>query len=107
MLAPTTLSSSDDIAVAEEFGYARAWLYDTPQNSPDVWMSLSLAAERTSRIGLGPGVLISSLRHPMVNAAGTATLARWRRGAWRSRSAPGLVDGCPHLRRRAGDSGGS
>jgi 5,10-methylenetetrahydromethanopterin reductase len=72
---PTTLSSPADIAVAEELGYARAWLYDTPQNSPDVWMSLALAADRTSRIGLGPGVLIPSLRHPMVNAAGTATLA--------------------------------
>lgn len=72
---PTTLSSPADIAVAEELSYARAWLYDTPQNSPDVWMSLALAADRTSRIGLGPGVLIPSLRHPMVNAAGTATLA--------------------------------
>ncbi len=72
---PTTLSSPDDIVVAEELGYKRAWLYDTPQNSPDVWMSLALAAQRTSRIGLGPGVLIPSLRHPMVNAAGTATLA--------------------------------
>ncbi len=72
---PTTLSSPDDIAVAEELGYARAWLYDTPQNSPDVWMSLALAADRTSRIGIGPGVLIPSLRRPMVNAAGAATLA--------------------------------
>lgn len=72
---PTTLSSPDDIAVAEELGYARAWLYDTPQNSPDVWMSLALAAAKTSRIGLGPGVLVPTLRHPMVNAAGTATLA--------------------------------
>lgn len=71
---PTTLSSPDDIVVAEDLGYARAWLYDTPQNSPDVWMSLALAAVRTSRIGLGPGVLIPSLRHPMVNAAGAATL---------------------------------
>lgn len=53
----------------------RAWLYDTPQQSPDVWMMLALAAERTSRIGLGPGVLVPTLRHPMVNAAGTAALA--------------------------------
>lgn len=72
---PTTLSSADDIVVAEQLGYDRAWLYDTPQNSPDVWMALALAAQRTSRIGLGPGVLIPTLRHPMVNAAGTATLA--------------------------------
>jgi 5,10-methylenetetrahydromethanopterin reductase len=37
-------------------------------------MSLALAAERTTRIGLGPGVLVPSLRHPMVNAAATAAL---------------------------------
>ena len=72
---PTALDSPDNIALAEELGYARAWVYDTPQQSPDVWMTLALAAERTERIGLGPGVLIPSLRHPMVNAAGTATLA--------------------------------
>src|SRR5438270_6169352 len=72
---PTALDSHENIALAEELGYARAWLYDTPQNSPDVWMSLALAAERTERIGLGPGVLVPSLRHPMVNAAATATLA--------------------------------
>ena len=71
---PTTESSPDDIALAEEIGYERAWLYDTPQQSPDVWMSLALAAERTSRIGLGPGVLVPHLRHPMTNAAATATL---------------------------------
>ena len=72
---PTALDTPDNIAMAEELGYARAWVYDTPQQSPDVWMTLALAAERTNRIGLGPGVLIPSLRHPMVNAAGTATLA--------------------------------
>jgi 5,10-methylenetetrahydromethanopterin reductase len=72
---PTALDSPDQIALAEELGYERAWLYDTPQQSPDVWMTLALAAERTERIGLGPGVLIPSLRHPMVNAAATATLA--------------------------------
>ena len=71
---PTTLDSPDHIAIAEDLGYHRAWLYDTPQQSPDVWMSLGLAAARTERIGLGPGVLIPSLRHPMVNAAGTAGL---------------------------------
>jgi 5,10-methylenetetrahydromethanopterin reductase len=71
---PTALDSHENIALAEDLGYARAWLYDTPQNSPDVWMSLALAAERTTRIGLGPGVLVPSLRHPMVNAAATATL---------------------------------
>ncbi len=71
---PTTLDSPDHIKIAEDLGYHRAWLYDTPQQSPDVWMSLALAAAKTDRIGLGPGVLIPSLRHPMVNAAGTAGL---------------------------------
>ncbi|MEV7043642.1 LLM class flavin-dependent oxidoreductase [Amycolatopsis sp. NPDC051061] len=72
---PTALDSPEHIAVAEELGYRRAWVYDTPQQSPDVWMTLALAAERTERIGLAPGVLVPSLRHPMVNAAATATLA--------------------------------
>jgi 5,10-methylenetetrahydromethanopterin reductase len=71
---PTTLDSPEHVAIAEEVGYRRAWFYDTPQQSPDVWMMLALAAERTERIGLGPGVLVPSLRHPMVNAAGTAAL---------------------------------
>jgi 5,10-methylenetetrahydromethanopterin reductase len=37
-------------------------------------MILTRCAERTSRIGLGPGVLVPSLRHPMVNAAAIAEL---------------------------------
>src|ERR1044071_4532469 len=71
---PTTLESPEHVVLAEELGYARAWFYDTPQQSPDVWMTLARAAERTDRIGLGPGVLVPSLRHPMVNAAGAAGL---------------------------------
>ncbi|MEO5723775.1 MAG: LLM class flavin-dependent oxidoreductase [Ilumatobacteraceae bacterium] len=72
---PTTLDTPDHVVLAEQLGYHRAWCYDTPQQSPDVWMTLALAAVRTERIGLGPGVLIPSLRHPMVNAAATSTLA--------------------------------
>ena len=37
-------------------------------------MTLARCAERTSRIGLGPGVLIPSLRHPMTAAASIAGL---------------------------------
>jgi 5,10-methylenetetrahydromethanopterin reductase len=70
----TTHDSPEHIRIAEDLGYARAWLYDTPQQSPDVWLMLALAAQKTSRIGLGPGVLVPSLRHPMVNAAQTRTL---------------------------------
>src|SRR5882762_598703 len=70
----TSLDSPEHIAVSERLGYDRAWLQDTPAHSPDVWMMLALAAERTTRIGLGPGVLVPSLRHPMVNASATAAL---------------------------------
>lgn len=70
----TSLDSPEHVAIAEKLGYHRAWLYDTPQQSTDVWMTLALAAERTDRIGLGPGVLVPSLRHPMVTAAATANL---------------------------------
>jgi 5,10-methylenetetrahydromethanopterin reductase len=71
---PTALDSPDHIALAEELGFERAWLYDTPQQSTDVWVTLALAASRTERIGLGPGVLVPAMRHPMVNAAATANL---------------------------------
>jgi 5,10-methylenetetrahydromethanopterin reductase len=70
----TSLDSPQHIAIAESLGYDRAWLHDTPQQSPDVWMMLGLAAVRTERIGLGPGVLVPALRHPMVNASATAAL---------------------------------
>jgi 5,10-methylenetetrahydromethanopterin reductase len=63
------------VELAETLGYKRAWLYDSPALYPDVWMILTRCAERTSRIGLGPGVLVPSLRHPMVNAAAIAELA--------------------------------
>jgi 5,10-methylenetetrahydromethanopterin reductase len=62
------------IELAEQLGYHRAWVFDTPALQLDVWMTLALAATRTSRIGLGPGVLIPSLRHPMVTAAAIAHL---------------------------------
>jgi 5,10-methylenetetrahydromethanopterin reductase len=70
----TSLHSPAHIAVAEQLGYDRAWLFDTPHESPDVWMMLALAAERTTTIGLGPGVLVPTLRHPMVNASAAAAL---------------------------------
>ena len=72
---PPSRRAIEHIVLAEELGYTRAWVYDSPALYPDVWMILGAAAERTERIGLGPGVLVPSLRHPMVNAAAIATLA--------------------------------
>jgi len=51
-------------------------------------MMLALAAERTTTIGLGPGVLRPHLRHPMVNASATAALEALAPGRSRSHSAP-------------------
>jgi 5,10-methylenetetrahydromethanopterin reductase len=70
----TSLDTPEHIALAERLGYCRAWCYDSPALYADVWMTLARAAERTSVIGLGPGVLIPHLRHVMTNAAAIATL---------------------------------
>lgn len=70
----TSSDTPAHVQLAETLGYRRAWLYDSPALYPDVWMILTRCAERTSRIGLGPGVLVPSLRHPMVNAAAIAEL---------------------------------
>jgi len=70
----TSMATPDHVAIAEGLGYTRAWLYDSPALYPDVWVQLCRAADRTSRIGLGPGVLVPSLRHPMTTAAAIATL---------------------------------
>ena len=71
----TNVDSPELVVEAERLGYRRAWLYDSPAITSDVWMALALAAQRTSTIGLGPGVLVPSLRHPMTNAAAIAGLA--------------------------------
>jgi 5,10-methylenetetrahydromethanopterin reductase len=60
--------------LAEELGYRRIWLYDSPLLYPDVWITLAQVAQATSRIGIGPGVLVPSLRHVAAQAAAIATL---------------------------------
>jgi 5,10-methylenetetrahydromethanopterin reductase len=60
--------------LAESLGYRRIWLYDSPLLYPDVWIWLAQVAQATSRIGVGPGVLVPSLRHVATQAAAIATL---------------------------------
>jgi 5,10-methylenetetrahydromethanopterin reductase len=67
-------AAPDLVAAAEQLGFKRAWMYDSPALYPDVWVALARAADRTSTIGLGPGVLVPSLRHVMVTAAATVGL---------------------------------
>ena len=71
----TSLESHEHARIADSLGYERAFFYDSPALYPDVWVQLCRAAERTERIGLGPGVLVPSARHPMANASAIATLA--------------------------------
>jgi 5,10-methylenetetrahydromethanopterin reductase len=71
---PPSPSVVPHIRRAEDLGYARAWLYDSPALYGDVWVVLALAATQTDRIGLGPAVLVPNLRHPLVQASAIATL---------------------------------
>jgi 5,10-methylenetetrahydromethanopterin reductase len=60
--------------LAEELGYTRAYVTDSPALCGDVWVSLARIAEHTATIGLGTGVLVPFTRHPVVNAAAIATI---------------------------------
>jgi 5,10-methylenetetrahydromethanopterin reductase len=73
---PPAFESAHHIVTAEKLGYRRAYLYDTPFEGGDLWLTLHRAAELTTSIELGPGVLIPTQRHPMVNAAQTVSLHR-------------------------------
>jgi 5,10-methylenetetrahydromethanopterin reductase len=61
-LAPG-LTTPEHAVLAEELGYERVWLYDSPALYGDVWIGLARIAERTSGIGLGTGVAVPSLQH--------------------------------------------
>ena len=71
---PANSAAVEAAVLAEELGYRRVWIYDSPALYHDVWVTLARIAERTERIGLGPGVLVPHLRHPMTQAAAIATL---------------------------------
>ena len=75
---------ADLVVLAEELGYARAWIYDSSPLWEDPFVHLALAAERTSRIGLGTAVLIPEQRSVMTMASGIATIARLSDGRLRA-----------------------
>src|SRR5215467_5213372 len=64
----------DHIVEAERLGYERAWLFDSPALYGDIWVIAALAAQRTTRIGLGPAVLVPNLRHALTQASAIVTL---------------------------------
>jgi 5,10-methylenetetrahydromethanopterin reductase len=71
---PAAVKHVEHVELAESLGYEGAWFYDSPALYEDVWMVLALAATRTSRITLGPAVLVPDLRHVLVTASAIATL---------------------------------
>lgn len=60
--------------LAEQLGYERAWLYDSPAIYLDIWVSLARIAEHTDRIGLGTAVLVPSLRGVVATASAIASI---------------------------------
>jgi 5,10-methylenetetrahydromethanopterin reductase len=60
--------------LAEDLGYERLWLYDSPALYGDIWMAMVRVAEATNAIGLGTGVAVPSLRHVMVSASAISTI---------------------------------
>jgi len=69
-----SLTSVEQAQLAEQLGYHRAWLYDSPAIYGDVWATMARVAEHTDRMGLGTAVLVPSLRHVMVTASAIATI---------------------------------
>jgi 5,10-methylenetetrahydromethanopterin reductase len=72
-LAPS-LDTVQHAKLAEELGYDRVWLYDSPAIYLDIWASLALVAANTERIGLGSAVLVPGLRNVVAEAAAIATI---------------------------------
>src|SRR5215475_1327718 len=68
---------------AETLGFSHAWLYDTQLLCADFFVAAALAADKTSRIRIGPGVLVPTNRIAPVTANGLASL---------SAIAPGRID---------------
>jgi len=71
-------------ALAEELGYSRVWIFDSAPLWEDPFVHLALAAQRTTRIGLGAAVLIPEQRSVMAMASAIATIARISAGRFRA-----------------------
>ncbi|MDT2006561.1 LLM class flavin-dependent oxidoreductase [Rhodococcus opacus] len=70
-----TVATPDHIVLAEELGYSRAFVYDSPALYVDAAATLALAAARTTRIKLGIAVVTPHARHLVSNASMLAHLA--------------------------------
>jgi 5,10-methylenetetrahydromethanopterin reductase len=71
---PPTADVTAKARLAEQLGYHRVWLFDSPALHGDLWVALARLVTETDRIGLAAGVTIPSLRHPMVTASAIGSL---------------------------------
>ena len=55
-------------------GFSTLWVWDTPIYTKDAYVALTVAAQSTEKIRLGPGVSNPLTRHASVIANGIATL---------------------------------
>src|SRR3981189_2554922 len=80
---PTAQAIAQVAERAEEWGLDSFWLSDhllSPSPELDVVATLAVLASRTSRIKLGPSVLLLNLRHPLVVGNWFATLDYYSHG---------------------------
>ncbi|MEO8538263.1 MAG: LLM class flavin-dependent oxidoreductase [bacterium] len=68
------ISDIDYIVMAEELGYDSAWVADSQMIWSDVYATLALAASKTKRIKLGPGVAVAGTRIAPVTASAIASI---------------------------------
>ena len=71
---PSYIDAWREVQAAEEAGFSHAWFYDSQLIYSDVWATMALAAEKTSKIKLGTLVAIPSNRLAPVTAAAAATV---------------------------------
>ena len=79
------------IAECEDAGFSGVGVHDHQHSGRDVFLTLALAAERTSRITLYPATTNPVTRHPMVVASLAHTLEEIAPGRIRLTVAPGYL----------------
>ena len=71
---PSYIDAWRDVAAAEAAGFTHAWFFDSQLIYSDVYATMALAAQHSSRIRLGALVAIPSNRIPAVTASAVATI---------------------------------
>jgi 5,10-methylenetetrahydromethanopterin reductase len=82
---------ADLIARCEDAGFDGVGVHDHPHMGRDVYLALALAAERTHRIRLYPATSSPAVRHPVLLAAQTQSLAELAPGRTWLTLAPGFL----------------